>query len=181
MGHEELKEIGINAYGHRHKLIKGVERLLGGQQGKLWSSSELYAAVVEISVGLAAGRGRSDPRVPVPCRAAPPASHTHRVAVPLPLVAVAGSDSFSLAPHTLYLNISGFCTSVLFYCCHQFQVTTILLQKCHNRLSAYLRPSPLPLFQCLPCTVTRDSFQHDCGIISFHCSEPFNRTLLHLG
>lgn len=34
MGHEELKEIGINAYGHRHKLIKGVERLLGGQQGQ---------------------------------------------------------------------------------------------------------------------------------------------------
>uniref|UniRef100_A0A8C5ECG6 Poly [ADP-ribose] polymerase n=1 Tax=Gouania willdenowi TaxID=441366 RepID=A0A8C5ECG6_GOUWI len=33
MGHEELKEIGINAYGHRHKLIKGIERLLGGQQG----------------------------------------------------------------------------------------------------------------------------------------------------
>ncbi|XP_078532364.1 poly [ADP-ribose] polymerase tankyrase-1 isoform X5 [Lissotriton helveticus] len=33
MGHEELKEIGVNAYGHRHKLIKGVERLLGGQQG----------------------------------------------------------------------------------------------------------------------------------------------------
>lgn len=38
MGHEELKEIGINAYGHRHKLIKGVERLLGGQQGKTSSS-----------------------------------------------------------------------------------------------------------------------------------------------
>lgn len=34
MGHEELKEIGINAYGHRHKLIKGIERLLGGQQGQ---------------------------------------------------------------------------------------------------------------------------------------------------
>ncbi|GAB5578608.1 poly [ADP-ribose] polymerase tankyrase-2 isoform X2 [Prionailurus iriomotensis] len=33
MGHKELKEIGINAYGHRHKLIKGVERLLSGQQG----------------------------------------------------------------------------------------------------------------------------------------------------
>uniref|UniRef100_A0A8C4R2Z1 Poly [ADP-ribose] polymerase n=1 Tax=Eptatretus burgeri TaxID=7764 RepID=A0A8C4R2Z1_EPTBU len=30
MGHEELKEIGINAYGHRHKLIKGVEHMLGG-------------------------------------------------------------------------------------------------------------------------------------------------------
>ncbi|XP_033632864.1 poly [ADP-ribose] polymerase tankyrase-1-like [Asterias rubens] len=30
MGHEELKEIGINAYGHRHKVIKGMERLMGG-------------------------------------------------------------------------------------------------------------------------------------------------------
>lgn len=39
MGHEELKEIGINAYGHRHKLIKGVERLLGGQQGEFFKSS----------------------------------------------------------------------------------------------------------------------------------------------
>lgn len=38
MGHEELKEIGINAYGHRHKLIKGVERLLGGQPGEEVSS-----------------------------------------------------------------------------------------------------------------------------------------------
>lgn len=37
MGHEELKEIGINAYGHRHKLIKGIERLLGGQQGGCWT------------------------------------------------------------------------------------------------------------------------------------------------
>uniref|UniRef100_A0ABM0N060 Poly [ADP-ribose] polymerase n=1 Tax=Saccoglossus kowalevskii TaxID=10224 RepID=A0ABM0N060_SACKO len=33
MGHEELKEIGVNAYGHRHKLIKGLERLLGGHNG----------------------------------------------------------------------------------------------------------------------------------------------------
>uniref|UniRef100_A0A6G5ZUJ2 Poly [ADP-ribose] polymerase n=1 Tax=Vipera anatolica senliki TaxID=2604287 RepID=A0A6G5ZUJ2_VIPAN len=33
MGHRELKEIGINAYGHRHKIIKGVERLISGQQG----------------------------------------------------------------------------------------------------------------------------------------------------
>lgn len=40
MGHEELKEIGINAYGHRHKLIKGVERLLGGQQGEGASTRE---------------------------------------------------------------------------------------------------------------------------------------------
>lgn len=35
MGHKELKEIGINAYGHRHKIIKAVERLLSGQQGIL--------------------------------------------------------------------------------------------------------------------------------------------------
>ncbi|XP_048089537.1 poly [ADP-ribose] polymerase tankyrase-2-like isoform X2 [Alosa alosa] len=32
MGHKELKEIGINAYGHRHKIIKAVERLLSGPQ-----------------------------------------------------------------------------------------------------------------------------------------------------
>lgn len=32
MGHDELKDIGINAYGHRHKLIKGVEKLLSSQQ-----------------------------------------------------------------------------------------------------------------------------------------------------
>ncbi|KAG8435238.1 hypothetical protein GDO86_013259 [Hymenochirus boettgeri] len=33
MGHKEFKEIGINAYGHRHKIIKGVERLVSGQHG----------------------------------------------------------------------------------------------------------------------------------------------------
>ncbi|XDV45025.1 hypothetical protein PO909_013203 [Leuciscus waleckii] len=32
MGHKELKEIGITAYGHRHKIIKGVERLMSGPQ-----------------------------------------------------------------------------------------------------------------------------------------------------
>uniref|UniRef100_A0A7N8XM40 Poly [ADP-ribose] polymerase n=1 Tax=Mastacembelus armatus TaxID=205130 RepID=A0A7N8XM40_9TELE len=32
MGHHELKEIGVDAYGHRHKVIKGVERLLSGPQ-----------------------------------------------------------------------------------------------------------------------------------------------------
>lgn len=48
MGHEELKEIGINAYGHRHKLIKGVERLLGGQQGKqtLYFSVQIHGGMV---------------------------------------------------------------------------------------------------------------------------------------
>lgn len=28
MGHEELKQIGVQAYGHRHKLLKAVEKLL---------------------------------------------------------------------------------------------------------------------------------------------------------
>lgn len=28
MGHDELKDIGINAYGHRHKIVKGVEKML---------------------------------------------------------------------------------------------------------------------------------------------------------
>lgn len=31
MRHEELKDVGINAYGHRHKILKGIERLSTGQ------------------------------------------------------------------------------------------------------------------------------------------------------
>jgi len=27
MGHDELKDIGISAYGHRHKILKRIERL----------------------------------------------------------------------------------------------------------------------------------------------------------
>ena len=30
MGHEELKQIGITAFGHRHKLIKGLEKIVSG-------------------------------------------------------------------------------------------------------------------------------------------------------
>ena len=30
MAHEDLKQIGITAYGHRHKLIKGLEKLVSG-------------------------------------------------------------------------------------------------------------------------------------------------------
>ena len=30
IGHDELKEVGITAFGHRHKIIKGMERLTGG-------------------------------------------------------------------------------------------------------------------------------------------------------
>uniref|UniRef100_A0A669BWF9 Poly [ADP-ribose] polymerase n=1 Tax=Oreochromis niloticus TaxID=8128 RepID=A0A669BWF9_ORENI len=47
MGHEELKEIGINAYGHRHKLIKGIERLLGGQQGQSTRRNQSTLSVTE--------------------------------------------------------------------------------------------------------------------------------------
>ena len=28
MGHDELKDIGINAYGHRHKILKAMEKLM---------------------------------------------------------------------------------------------------------------------------------------------------------
>lgn len=30
MGSEQLKEIGIKAYGHRHKILKGVKERLAG-------------------------------------------------------------------------------------------------------------------------------------------------------
>lgn len=37
MGHEDLKQVGITAYGFRHKLIKGMERLMASCGG-LWST-----------------------------------------------------------------------------------------------------------------------------------------------
>lgn len=30
MGHEDLRQIGVTAFGHRHKLIKGLEKLVSG-------------------------------------------------------------------------------------------------------------------------------------------------------
>lgn len=33
MGHEDLKQIGVSAYGFRHKLIKGMERLVANCGG----------------------------------------------------------------------------------------------------------------------------------------------------
>ena len=33
MGQEELKEVGINAYGHRHKILKGIEKVLATTHG----------------------------------------------------------------------------------------------------------------------------------------------------
>ena len=44
MGHEDLKQIGISAYGHRHKLIKGIEKLLSGN-GKLKTLANSVAII----------------------------------------------------------------------------------------------------------------------------------------
>lgn len=37
MGHEDLKQVGVSAYGFRHKLIKGMERLIMNS-GSLWTT-----------------------------------------------------------------------------------------------------------------------------------------------
>ena len=41
MGHEDLKQIGISAFGHRHKLIKGIEKLLSGNGKDLFINFEV--------------------------------------------------------------------------------------------------------------------------------------------
>ncbi len=38
MGHDELKDIGINAYGHRHKILKGVEKLIATHGGSIFAA-----------------------------------------------------------------------------------------------------------------------------------------------
>ena len=36
MGHEELKEVGINVYGHQHRILKAVkERVMNLGSGKM--------------------------------------------------------------------------------------------------------------------------------------------------
>lgn len=63
MGHKELKEIGINAYGHRHKIIKGVERLISGQQGIYLFQIRLFQIVSpykELIVKLVLANGTSN-------------------------------------------------------------------------------------------------------------------------
>ena len=43
MGHDELKEVGINAYGHRHKILKGMEKLIASKgELKIISALELF-------------------------------------------------------------------------------------------------------------------------------------------
>lgn len=40
MGHEDLKQVGVSAYGYRHKLIKGMDKLLSSSVGgSLWQPS----------------------------------------------------------------------------------------------------------------------------------------------
>ena len=46
MGHEDLKQIGITAFGHRHKLIKGLEKLMSGN-GNYNSFMEYFDANVK--------------------------------------------------------------------------------------------------------------------------------------
>lgn len=36
MGHEDLKQVGVSAYGYRHKLIKGMDKLLNSTAGSIW-------------------------------------------------------------------------------------------------------------------------------------------------
>ena len=45
MGHEELKEIGVVAYGHRHKLLKGVKEKLAGAGCTFGTLHILYANI----------------------------------------------------------------------------------------------------------------------------------------
>lgn len=45
MEHEDLKQIGITAYGHRHKLIKGMEKIVS-KHGKI--KTYLLITVVKI-------------------------------------------------------------------------------------------------------------------------------------
>lgn len=39
MGHEDLKQVGVSAYGYRHKLIKGMDKLLSSAAGSIWQPS----------------------------------------------------------------------------------------------------------------------------------------------
>lgn len=48
MSHEDLKQIGISAYGFRHKLIKGMERLMASYGGK-WTSNNPGTLLVDLS------------------------------------------------------------------------------------------------------------------------------------
>jgi tankyrase len=42
MGHDELKDIGINAYGHRHKILKGLDVGLPNTTAPYWRSEQMH-------------------------------------------------------------------------------------------------------------------------------------------
>ena len=52
MGHEELKEVGIKAFGHRHKILKGVkERVRNLGPGKVFVGlTNFYMVILEYFV-----------------------------------------------------------------------------------------------------------------------------------
>ena len=54
MGHEELKEIGIHAFGHRHKILKAVKEKLSGlpELGK-WEKREKACRQAPYGLGAA--------------------------------------------------------------------------------------------------------------------------------
>ena len=52
MGHEELKQIGVNAYGHRHRLLKGIEKLLLSSHSSAQHSIPLSSGTVIIDLNL---------------------------------------------------------------------------------------------------------------------------------
>jgi tankyrase len=41
MGHEDLKQVGVSAYGYRHKLIKGIDKLCSSA-GQLFLDLYVY-------------------------------------------------------------------------------------------------------------------------------------------
>lgn len=50
MSHEDLKQIGISAYGYRHKLIKGIERLMASCDGLRLITSNPGTLLIDLSV-----------------------------------------------------------------------------------------------------------------------------------
>jgi len=49
MGHEDLKAVGISAYGYRHKMLKGIEKLCG-QPGGLGAITPSHAGTVLVDL-----------------------------------------------------------------------------------------------------------------------------------
>lgn len=48
MGPDQLKEIGIKAYGHRHKLLKGVKERLAGVGCTIGKSKVVFTRICRL-------------------------------------------------------------------------------------------------------------------------------------